>query len=835
MSKIGGLGSGLSGLSGLSGIAVAISVTSALYDFESDTIGNLPADTTLVRGGTVTVENGATLSGQICNMAGDATRIDLLLDLVESSTFVDIDFNASVSYLISRQTGVLVFSNANMDQGYLIQWDNTDNRIEIHRRDPDSPYSHTLLANSGASPTTTDAKWRVIAASNGGTTTITVYSWNGSLWVQEAQATDATYLSGLVGLSQISGNTDVEFDNINVSWARNDVTIQLPVAYQTFQRNDSNVADMFISGTYFNGTPTAIEASFNGGAYSTIDAAPAGNTFSGYLTGQAAGQGTLTVRWTNDTSKIATLDNVGIGDVFVVAGQSNAEGRATNAQSYSHASLKAGMFRQDDSWTELADPTDSDVATGSPWPLLATSIMAETNFPVAFITTADGNTGLVNPTDWQPGSTQFDAMIDTIGANGINGPRAVLWHQGETDANNSVSQANYQESLSELVGHYATTTEFYQYQTTFVKDAFTGADGTGLDAHTPDIDAEAGGWTERNGNWELASNRVQPVGGSPGGALWIATIDAGQADYLVRATIKPTAGTDGIVVRYNPATGYFYGILINESADNVRIFYYDGSFNTLVTTSVTIDNADTIISVLVSGSLIVAKVGGNYAIYDSATNNQTSQHVGLRFSTTTDSGDDFLAAAAPDLVVAQLGFKNTGGVSRADLDAIRLAQSTQWDASADPFILAGPVLMDVDLSGGDGVHFQTNAEVQELSDRWYRMLEYHYFSGTDGRGPEFSTASRSGTTVTVTFTGGSGNLANQTDETGFRFEDDGVPITINSASANGTDAVDLVLDSTPTGVETISFGSLNDAAGATLSDSGTTPLPPEPFTDETVS
>ena len=58
--------------------------------------------------------------------------------------------------------------------------------------------------------------------------------------------------------------------------------------------------------------------------------------------------------------------------------------------------------------------------------------------------------------------------------------------------------------------------------------------------------------------------------------------------------------------------------------------------------------------------------------------------------------------------------------------------------------------------------------------------------------------------------------------------------TFTGAAANGNDKVDLTLDSIPTGVELLSWGSFNDGADSTLKDSGTYAQPPEPFIDEAV-
>lgn len=230
------------------------------------------------------------------------------------------------------------------------------------------------------------------------------------------------------------------------------VTITKPSAYQVYQRNGSNKADITIEGTY-SGSPTAIEARWNGGAWTTIDSTLSGGTFSGTLSNQDTGQGTLEVRFANDTGITDSVAYVGIGDVFLVAGQSNAAGRGTSNQTYSHATLKASKFAQTAGvWAELADPShDSASAAGSVWPLLATLHMADQSVPVAFITAAVGATGLYDPTHWQDGQTVYDAAVTQVTAAKVNAVKAVLWHQGEQDAFTGVSRANYNAQLDTLI------------------------------------------------------------------------------------------------------------------------------------------------------------------------------------------------------------------------------------------------------------------------------------------------------------------------------------------------------------------------------------------------
>lgn len=153
---------------------------------------------------------------------------------------------------------------------------------------------------------------------------------------------------------------------------------------------------------------------------------------------------------------------VGIGDLFVVAGQSNASGRATNYQTYSHPTLKAGLFGNDYQWVELADPTDSnngqvDVVSqesstpaGTIWPIIADSIMANYNIPVGFIPTAKGATTILQ---WLPRADRYDreTLFGSMATRADSvGVRAVLWWQGEYDARNKVTAADYNTRLDSI-------------------------------------------------------------------------------------------------------------------------------------------------------------------------------------------------------------------------------------------------------------------------------------------------------------------------------------------------------------------------------------------------
>jgi len=236
----------------------------------------------------------------------------------------------------------------------------------------------------------------------------------------------------------------------------NTLTITTPVPFKVFQRSGST-GSITVTGTY-TGTPTAIEASFNGGAYSTIVASPSGGTFSGTLSAQAQGQGTLTVRFTNDVTATASVATIGIGDVFVVAGDSISEGRGTNPQSYTHATLKAAKFTQANAWGDGVDGIDTGTSAGSHWPLLATQIMASQGVPVAFISCGTGGTDVAGSNNsWAKPNADYSGLTTQVTNSGVNAVKGCLFHLGPNAVVNAstLSLATYRTALDTLTANLA--------------------------------------------------------------------------------------------------------------------------------------------------------------------------------------------------------------------------------------------------------------------------------------------------------------------------------------------------------------------------------------------
>lgn len=261
--------------------------------------------------------------------------------------------------------------------------------------------------------------------------------------------------STIIGTSSNGGNTTSTA--VFYEAPTESLTITTPSAFEVHQRSGTT-GSIQITGTV-SGSTEDIEASFNGGAYQTIATAVPPGSFSGTLTGQTQGQGTLTVRKKTTTTTLATKANVGIGDVFIVAGDSISEGRGTNAQSYTHATLKAAKFRQDNAWGDGVDGIDTGTSAGSHWPLLATQIMADQGVPVAFISCGTGSTDVSGTyNSWAKPGAEYTGMTTQVTNSTVNGVKGALFHLGPNAAHNNPTPvlATYKTAIDTLASNLAT-------------------------------------------------------------------------------------------------------------------------------------------------------------------------------------------------------------------------------------------------------------------------------------------------------------------------------------------------------------------------------------------
>lgn len=255
---------------------------------------------------------------------------------------------------------------------------------------------------------------------------------------------------------------------IQIATPVNREIIQRSIPRATGKRGKGK-ANIPVTGRY-QGMPAGgtIEARWAGGAWQILDPAPAEGKFKGVLRDQLQGQGRLEVRFAANHAITDSARQVGIGDIFVIAGQSNASGYGASLQQYSpHQGTEASLFGNDNTWKSLADPLDSSVGqidrisrdtAGGHWALpLATFLLADQQCPVGFVPVAKSAT-LIR--QWAPSNNpqslygNMKQRVQTLGHGATKGKiRAVLWWQGEDDALHNTSEADYRSRLQDLATH----------------------------------------------------------------------------------------------------------------------------------------------------------------------------------------------------------------------------------------------------------------------------------------------------------------------------------------------------------------------------------------------
>jgi hypothetical protein len=164
----------------------------------------------------------------------------------------------------------------------------------------------------------------------------------------------------------------------------------------------------------------------------------------------------LSVTAPDGTHAESRVGPVGVGEVYLVAGQSYAastsdalltiddeEGRVVafhpNARywrvahdpqpgSNGDAADEAGFWKDKAAWTAQYGITG---AGGSPWPAAMNLLLATIDMPIGMINIAESGTPLAA---WQPGQPLYDRLLRA--AREVRRFRAILWAQGESDVMN---------------------------------------------------------------------------------------------------------------------------------------------------------------------------------------------------------------------------------------------------------------------------------------------------------------------------------------------------------------------------------------------------------------
>ena len=169
------------------------------------------------------------------------------------------------------------------------------------------------------------------------------------------------------------------------------------------------------------------------------------------------------------------VEHVGVGEVFIVAGQSNAANHGSEKQV-----TKSQMVSSFDGkkWSIANDPQHGASGNGGSFiPAFGDAMTARYGVPIGIVPVAVGGTsvrewlpkgvrfkqntttgrGVVAKGDeFESNGVLFDKLCAPMKALGIGGFRAVIWHQGESDAgqrdaDRQISGAQYVEFMEKLI------------------------------------------------------------------------------------------------------------------------------------------------------------------------------------------------------------------------------------------------------------------------------------------------------------------------------------------------------------------------------------------------
>ena len=263
-----------------------------------------------------------------------------------------------------------------------------------------------------------------------------------------------------------------------------DLTLTSPRDFQVVQRATPTRGLLKIAGQLPELVPgdAVMEARLVGAAsdagWQRLNATFADRTISGVLDAAAGGWWRLEVRVSHGGKAVASgaVEHVGVGEVFVIAGQSNSANHGQEKQK--PQSGRVATF-DGTSWRLADDPQPGASGGGGSFiPPFADAVVAKQEVPVGIIACGIGATSVrewlpkgatfPNPPTierrvekrpdgtWASQGAAYDAFVARLKPLGPQGFRAVLWHQGESDANQKDTSRTlagplYREYLEKLI------------------------------------------------------------------------------------------------------------------------------------------------------------------------------------------------------------------------------------------------------------------------------------------------------------------------------------------------------------------------------------------------
>jgi Glycosyl hydrolases family 16/Carbohydrate esterase, sialic acid-specific acetylesterase len=262
------------------------------------------------------------------------------------------------------------------------------------------------------------------------------------------------------------------------------LSLASPLDYQVFQRRTVDEGTIIIRGSILvEADEWQCRVMANGGdpartAWENIKSPAAGGKIALDLKAKpGAGWYRVEVRGVKDGKTVAeaAVEHVGLGEVFIVAGQSNAANHGSEKQVTKSQLVSSFDGKQ---WSIANDPQHGASGNGGSFiPAFGDAMTARYGVPIGIVPVAVGSTSV---REWLPKGVRFKQNTTTgkgvvakgdefesdgvlfaklcqpMKALGIGGFRAVIWHQGESDAGQSnadrqISGAQYVEFMEKLI------------------------------------------------------------------------------------------------------------------------------------------------------------------------------------------------------------------------------------------------------------------------------------------------------------------------------------------------------------------------------------------------
>ena len=249
------------------------------------------------------------------------------------------------------------------------------------------------------------------------------------------------------------------------------LTLDSPRDRQVFQRFNATTGHVTLAGT--SDKPLRYRLT---GDWQTLEPDATTHRFDARIETKAGGWYRLEVEAGEAKT---TVEHVGVGEVFIVAGQSNAGNYGSEKLTLQSDRVSAFDGKN---WTLANDPQPgAGGKNGSFIPAFADAMVQRFDVPIGIVAVAQGGTSV---REWLPKGIKFKqntttgegvtkvgdefesngALFEKLTAPmktlGIHGFRAVLWHQGESDAGQAragypadrqISGAQYVEFMEQLI------------------------------------------------------------------------------------------------------------------------------------------------------------------------------------------------------------------------------------------------------------------------------------------------------------------------------------------------------------------------------------------------